>query len=1044
MKPKKLVMSAFGSYGGVETIDFEKMEHGLFLIAGDTGAGKSTIFDAIMFALYDTMSGKERKGNMMRSEYAKENAETYVEYTFSYGSANCYETYTIKRYPSYERKSKRKNKNGEYGMTKQLGRVSLILPDGKEFVGKAVETNQKIQEIIGLTAEQFSKIAMIAQGEFQELIMDKTGRRKEIFQQIFSTEIYERIEKKIWERFKASIAAVKENTTKLRETLEGVFVAEEEKEQWKEMLSFLETEPERTQEFLQEKVRAEGRIAGLFKKELEKEQAKLTKVSQELLEAIRINALLEEYQKALQEKVFLTEQKGIMLQMEQELLQIKAAKEVRSVEQNCQRIQKEYLGAVQKKEEYRLLEQVLERDSEETKQKKEEWKERYEKRQPAILKEQSRLMEEIKAFQELSGCQEERQKLQKSLAAEKKRLQKEAEAKEKSLQRKEAFTKWLAENENLELLAEQISHKMDFAKEEKIRLKSYEGKWKDAERTAGELKEQEMKLVAALEQWEESRHVYEERNRAYIAAQSSFLAMELTEGKPCPVCGSTIHPSPAKAAADTVTKEVLKEAQEKEQRCQKEKEKQQIALEAARGAFQESEKALFAEGTSLFGEFLPEEISFRLRQAFEGNQKVSLQLEKEWEHLEMLLQEKKQKKEELGQIEQELEQKEKVLQQCKDALQELEGKETSYKAQEELLEKKVTIASAEQGKDALAALKEELQLLQKEVQTAEANAIQKRKEYDTLLGNQSENERQLLQLSTALEDSKKIYQKKLLEQNFSEEAYQDALLLLESEEEKQKEVENYRLMTAQCDARIQTLEKQTEGKEKVELSELEMQKKEHEADCEEKRKQYEEVSYKYQGNQRVLKRVKELLQGKNSLSEEMRVIRSLNDVANGKIHFQTYILRQYFKKIILAANKRLAKMTTNQFLLKCRELNGTGQGEAGLDLDVYNPMTGKSRDAHTLSGGETFLASLAMALGMADVVQNTVGKTHLDTMFIDEGFGSLSEEVRNTAVKVLLELAGDWRLVGVISHVTELKEQIPNKLVVTKGNHGSSVTWVQD
>ena len=174
------------------------------------------------------------------------------------------------------------------------------------------------------------------------------------------------------------------------------------------------------------------------------------------------------------------------------------------------------------------------------------------------------------------------------------------------------------------------------------------------------------------------------------------------------------------------------------------------------------------------------------------------------------------------------------------------------------------------------------------------------------------------------------------------------------------------------------------------------------------------------------------------------MIRSLQNAANGKMQFQTYVLRQYFQKIIQAANIRLKKMTTNPFLLKCREWNVSGLGEAGLDLDVWNPLTGKSRDAHTLSGGETFLASLSMALGMADVVQNTVGKTHLDTMFIDEGFGSLSEDVRTTAVKVLLELAGENRLVGVISHVSELKEQIPNKLYVTKDSNGSRVQWQQD
>lgn len=167
MRPKRLVMSAFGSYGGVETIDFDDVSHGLFLIAGDTGAGKTTIFDAIMFALYGVMSGRERKGNMMRSEYASEDTETYVEFTFSYGTALDTKVYTIKRYPAYERRAKRKNKQGTYDRIKQQPRVSLILPDGKEFLGKINETNQKIQEIIGLTAEQFSKIAMIAQGNFK-------------------------------------------------------------------------------------------------------------------------------------------------------------------------------------------------------------------------------------------------------------------------------------------------------------------------------------------------------------------------------------------------------------------------------------------------------------------------------------------------------------------------------------------------------------------------------------------------------------------------------------------------------------------------------------------------------------------------------------------------------------------------------------------------------------------------------------------------------------------------------------------------------------
>lgn len=369
----------------------------------------------------------------------------------------------------------------------------------------------------------------------------------------------------------------------------------------------------------------------------------------------------------------------------------------------------------------------------------------------------------------------------------------------------------------------------------------------------------------------------------------------------------------------------------------------------------------------------------------------------------------------------------------------------TMEAKESMLREKVQISSQEEGKKALDVLQRELLLLQKEGKEVEAEALQTKKEYDTLLGNQAEMESRLNELSTIVEETETAYQKAMKESGFAKEQdYRSGLKLAEYQPRLQKELEEYQLQRVQCDTKLQSLEKQVKGKKEEDLEELSAKQQEKKEGYEQQKQVLDGLSYQLQTNQRILKRVRELLKGKESLSEEMKVMRSLNDAANGKFHFQTYILRQYFQKIIQAANKRLAKMTTTPFLLKCREWSNSGLGEAGLDLDVYNPVTGKSRDAHTLSGGETFLASLSMALGMADVVQNTVGKTHLDTMFIDEGFGSLSEEVRGMAVKVLLELAGDWRLVGVISHVSELKEQIPDKLLVTKGSNGSKVAWVQD
>ena len=246
MRPVRLEMSAFGSYGGLEVIEFNKGKSGLFLIAGDTGSGKSTIFDAIMFALFDTMSGKERKGTMMRSEYADDNRETYVEFTFEYGSGSNCEEYTVKRFPAYDRKSKKKNKTGEYSMIRQGSKVSLIMPDGTEYPGQIAQINEKLQQIVGLTPEQFSRIAMIAQGEFQELIMDKTGNRKEIFRQIFSTQIYEDIEKKIYEKYKNVQNIIAKNSTQLGELVKGVDIDKNSPfyDEWEEAFKKKDTEPD--------------------------------------------------------------------------------------------------------------------------------------------------------------------------------------------------------------------------------------------------------------------------------------------------------------------------------------------------------------------------------------------------------------------------------------------------------------------------------------------------------------------------------------------------------------------------------------------------------------------------------------------------------------------------------------------------------------------------------------------------------------------------------------------------------------------------------
>lgn len=1062
MKPKKLVMSAFGSYGSVETIHFDSMDHGLFLIAGDTGAGKSTIFDAIMFALYDTMSGKERKGSMMRSEYAAEDIETYVEYTFSYGTAADSQTYTIKRYPPYERRSKRKNKQGEYSMIKQGGRVSLIMPDGREYPGRKADVDKKIKEIIGLTSEQFSKIAMIAQGEFQELIMDNTGKRKEIFQQIFSTEIYGQIEDKIFEHYKKSLAAVKENTTKLRETVEGVHLeAEEEKVKCEEVLSFLETEPERIQKFLEESISDTKVRMNAKQEELRKLEDQIVQTNKEYQETVSINQAIEEYEKEVENREKLLSQKSDIQHMEEECILAERAREVEQSKDAYDRCKKELGQAQNRKAEYEQSEKQLQKQVKEKLDIKNKISEDFSKKQPEILQKQNKISEELEELAELLKCQKKLKEEEKKFKLAKESLSKLEEQVEDLEKKKIELNEWLMNHENLEVLIEQTLQKEAQAKEQKDALEEFEKKCQALSEKEQLLHMQEKELLQANKFWEESRREYEEKNYAYIAAQSSFLAMGLSEGKPCPVCGSLEHPRPAGWTKDTVTKSMLDKAQKEERKRQNEKENCQLAMESQRVTVQKlieelnhAESILFVKGlkeerqpnsiqsdkSSLVNQYLQ-----YLADAYKSNQIVIAGLKEELASLREQQRKKAESKEEQRILSETIQRDQIEIQEKEQLLYQTEIQKKTLETQEGILKGKITIISEEEGKKELKQLSEQIQLLKSKVAQAEEDAIQYKKDYDILRGNQGENQKRLEELLQEEKETWKIFQKSLKEQGFArEETYQEALKLCSGQKERRYKIEEYQKQKVECETKIQSLEDRISGREKVSVEELKEQIYKQKALQQVCKEAVENLSYQYKVNARILERINLLLEGKKALSEEVKIMRSLNDAARGKVRFQTYIQRQYFKKIIRAANKRLARMTTNQFLLKCRELDGSGQGEAGLDLDVYNPVTGKSRDAHTLSGGETFLASLSMALGMADVVQNKVGKTHLDTMFIDEGFGSLSEEVRNTAVKVLLELAGDNRLVGVISHVSELKEQIPDKLLVTKGNHGSKAAWRKD
>ncbi len=943
MRPIHLTLSAFGSYGGVEEISFQEQSQGLFLIAGDTGSGKTTIFDGIMFALYGKLSGKERESNMMRSEYASEDRETWVEFTFSYKDQTGDKQYKIRRSPTYTRKSKRKNKDGQYTETKQGGTACLTLPDGKELT-KLREIGEKIEEIIGLTCDQFGKIAMIAQGEFQELIMDKTGKRKEIFQKIFETRIYEQIELEIWDRFKKEYANQKENMTQMTTTLEGAKLPEDSefREKWNEALAKMDTEPELL-EHLYEELLAEQKAA-------QKSQEQLRQEAHEKWEkGKQLRGSQVELEKLVQNQGDLT----LRLAQAQETLE-------------------------ESKGGYEAFAKAFEREKK-------------------VLDEKSyQLREQLPEYKKRD---EEKKELQNLIS-------KEAELQQSLDELRHAGEALLQEQQELE--AAEIRE--EDGKLEEQKLNQEEEILSRKERIVAEAKENYPKLVELQEKlataqqrcidveadYETARREKEEMDRRYIAAQAGLLATQLQKGTPCPVCGSVEHPNPCQLSEETTVHEAdVEAARQKEQ-----------VVESLRNQ-------AVAEASDLRSQYDVKESEFRsdLRELA-----PEITVETAEDRLQMLMEDLKKERQEL----------EARIRACQEQIKAQEKRKERRQELAELLPK-----NAEEQKKV--ELTWEQMKISKKVAEEKCQAWQESLLYASL--KEAEAGLQMLtQQGEALEKEQTTWKTKL-----------------EGDKER---VDGLGGQLEQCRENVEekrtTLARQWEAWECPEemcndAETLAQWEKSLEMAWKEASGAYEEAKLMYDSNRETFRKWKEKKKEREAVRKKYQVLKSLHDAARGKVYFQTYIQRHYFKQIIRAANQRLSKMNANQFLLACRELGaGSGQGQQGLELDVINPLTEKRRDAHTLSGGETFMASLAMALGLADVVQSQVGGTRLETMFIDEGFGSLSEEVRNMAVRVLLELADGNRLVGVVSHVTELKEQIPRKLLVTKDSAGSHTRWEMD
>lgn len=930
MKPLKLTMSAFGSYAGKNVIDFTGQQQGIFLITGDTGAGKTTIFDAITYALYNQTSGGERNGNMMRSQYAQPETETYVELEFLYRG----QTYRVCRNPDY--KITKTLKNGKIREQKVPHSVELTLPDGTVFPEKKNATDAKIIEILGLTADQFSQIVMIAQGDFLKLLYTKSDERKMIFSKLFRTDIYWKIQENLRRKSMEMDERIQENDRAFEQEKSRIILLPESEE------LPLDELVERLRERLKDALKEQN----LRRANVEELNKKITKYEE-------INKLFRSLEKIRQTGKELEARQAESKERRQQIENALKADKVLVAEQQNLRQQQEVEQSAQ-----------------------------------AIAKMTETLANNQEMFETLKTQQQEAEAKQKREAAD---IQKKMLALEQSFPSYEALQNARSEEQQAKKVWEDL---------EKTSEESFHKKEAGIAALKEQQKQQEQVVEQTKKNWEqtslgasESAKHYEHMYEAFLKEQAGILAENLSAGCPCPVCGSTVHPDPAKLSDHAVTELEVEQAKKTRAAAEEKRDLAYAAFEA-----EKTEKQKLAQAVE------KEEADFVLAQT------IAKQQRKEAEQNYVSLQ----------------------------------------KIAEQIREKLVYPSLAE-AKKQYAAMQKALAAAEQEIERKRQKVSELAEAMNTLKGQklaEEENQKTAKKLAAKTE---KEYAKLLEKSGFvSEETYHLAILPERSRSKLEREEKEYESQCLRQQSEQKLLEKQVSGKTYTDTTELNEQLKAEKQALKEAEKTYMELHTAYENDRSVLQNCAVYLEKGKKLESEDQVIKSLSKTANGrlsgsaKIDFETYIQRQYFKQIIHEANKRLLTMSNHQFILKLKEEANTGRKtNEGLDLSVYSLVTDSERDVKTLSGGESFLAALAMALGLSDIVERSAGAIHPDMMFIDEGFGSLDAQSRQQAIEVLGELAGDSRMVGIISHVTELKEQIDRKLVVSRTDKGSRAVWTE-
>lgn len=1033
MKPLSLTITAFGPYAKQTTLNFKEdlANQDIFVVTGPTGAGKTTIFDAICYALYGETSGGSRTGKELRSDFAKDSElKTEVQFTFTVKD----KTYKIVRAPQQLQKKKRGDGFREVPATVEL----LELSSEQLPLTKDGEVREQIQQIIGLKVEQFRKIVMIPQGDFKEFLYANTTNKEEILRKIFGTDFYKSIQEQLSQQANALKVEVADTQKAIQAELKLIKTDEDRVIHLEQPLNTILEVAQSQQEVWKDSIEALTNRLTVLDESIQEQR-----LNHEA--GMRLNEKFVQYEQTKQTLEQLKKYEGTISERESQIKAAKLAQTVVNVENE------------------RLKYQVLHQDTSQKQQQLEKSLKECEtefilvdkcyKAIESLRVEIEGLIQtkgELSRFVEGVTILEQKRQLLDRLSQDGTALKAELEVKEgrllhlrQQVSQLDQLIPQLAAFKEQEhhLNVKQLKCKDDlgYVQTLRSRLQSYE-------QTTQSIKTQQVQHQQLVNEATLQRQSYEHQAELFINAAAIRLANELKVGQACPVCGSLEHPNPRRSDEKVLSKEELDQFRfnvEALERQVHQVEQQLTILETT----QTEEQRSINEGVQILQErevissevIVNEVMVHQLHDELQGNStKLISELETiqlQMSQLEQEVQRLTQLKLEVEPLEQQIIEDQRVLQDQRDQYKEEQRSKTD-------LEESIPISY--RSLDVLSQMMHEVEskrvALEQNIASSETDYQRVTTQMAGLKAAIEEVRQQLAYYSEQLQKISESFFESIEAHFESLDHYEEAKQWMEQLAEFEHQVQGYYQELHTATKLYEMLQVELADQTPVDLTVIKELLVTFEQQKAEVTKEIATLIANLEQNESILSSVKKKYALIQKREHEYSIVGELDALANGrsggKMSFETYVLSSYFDEVLAAANERLQKMTSRRYYLLRRE-EVKGAGRKGLDLDVYDSHTCNHRPVNTLSGGESFKASLALALGLSDTVQQNAGGIQLDTMFIDEGFGTLDSESLDQAIDILMELQDHGRLIGVISHVNELKERIPAKLVVEMDCTGS-------